>query len=174
MFEFKKRISCRSHLLATSASIILGLLCCGYVAASDKPKVSAFYDQVEELVKKYYPQAEFEQKEAEKQFLARYKTRQFMIHHALKTGEWQEAMPQEGPNRHGIRLSMQAYPGQWMGAAVLPQTFSYRYFTSLIAAPYNSKLNMHVHCTLDYPADANPEFLKSYQSLLAEFSKEKN
>ncbi len=127
------------------------------------------FDRLEQLIKQYYPQAKFERKQG--LFIAKFDTRTFMIHHALKTGEWQEACAQEGPNRKGIRCSIKANPGPWMGAAVLPQIFDNKYFSSLMIAPYNKKFNLHLAAHLDYTDSTSKEFVKTYQDTVNDFAR---
>ena len=139
------------------------------VQAEETPaEVTAIYDQVQKLLTQHYPQAKFERSNGN--FVAKFDTRTFMIHHALKTGEWQEARPQEGPNRKGIQCSISSAPGRWAGAAMVPQSFEYHYFTSLLMAPYNEKLNRHLIAHLDYPNGTSPQLLTEYQKVLAGFS----
>lgn len=140
-------------------------------AGDEAPQaVNLVYDRAEALLKRYYPGISIQRTEG--RFVANYDTRKFMIHHALKTGEWQEAREQEGPNRGGVICSIQSQKGRWGGAAVVPQTFNSRYFESLLMAPYSKALDRHLVVHLDYPDSAKPEFLKELQTLISAFAEQ--
>lgn len=98
-----------------------------------------------------------------------WRTRIFMIHHPLKTGEWQDASEQRGPQKGGIYCEIIAQPGPYQGAAVVPQTFDEHYFSLLLLAPYNKRLDQHLHVRLSYPADVNKEFLKTFREAVGRF-----
>ena len=131
-------------------------------------EVFATMTKAETLIKKYYPKATVERKNGV--FTAKFDTRQFMIHHALKTGEWQEARAQEGPNMGGIMCTIDSSPGHWIGAAMVPQTFNERYFESTLMAPYSKSLDRHLVVHLNYPSGTAPDFLRSFQLLIQEFA----
>lgn len=139
-------------------------------AAEEKKQmeVQQVYEEVQKLITEYYPQAKFDTSNGN--FIARFNTRKFMIHHALKTGEWQDAHEQEGPNRRGIQCSISSAAGPWAGAAMVPQTFDYRYYSSLLMAPYNKRLNTHLTAHLDYPGDTSAEFTKRYSQIISSFA----
>lgn len=120
------------------------------------------------LIQRYYPEADFSLKD--RVFIGKYKTRTFMIHFPLKTGEWQEARATEGPDRHGIQCSIASAQGKYMGAAVVPQTFNCRYYQSLMLAPYNKSFDSHLIAHLDYPDGISNEFLREFQSLVESYS----
>lgn len=126
---------------------------------------------VQRLLLEYYPKAECTRKD--NRFECRFNTRTFMIHNALKTGEWQEARPQEGPNRGGILCTISSDTGPWNGAAMVPQTFDYRYFTSLLMAPYNKKENKHLVAHLNYPDNVERQLLQRYTKLIDSFAAER-
>jgi hypothetical protein len=130
-------------------------------------EVEGIYDQLEDLFLRYYPNANIDRKTG--QFRAQFNIRKFMIHHALKTGEWQEAQEQDGPNRKGIICGISYASGAFGGAAVVPQTFNNRYFESLLMAPYNKKLNMHLVAHLDFPDDTAHEFLSAFNKIINSF-----
>ena len=135
------------------------------------PAVAAAYASVEKLVLKEYPKATVDRTNG---FLRiTFKTRKFMVHNRLKTGEWQNAVEQEGPDRGGILCSVSAAPGPWMGAAMVPQTFDYRYYQSLLLAPYSKENNCHLTAHLDYPDDIKATFLREFSTTVSQFADSK-
>ena len=64
------------------------------------------------------------------------RTRRFMVHEPLKTGEWQHARETIGPQRGGVVGNMELRAGKYLGAAAVPQAFDKRYFTLQVTAPY--------------------------------------
>jgi hypothetical protein len=95
-----------------------------------------------------------------------HKTRAFLIHHPLKTGEWQEARETRGPDRGGILARIELRSGRYDGAAVLPQTFDDRYFKTLVMAEAAPDGSSYLYVHLSYPDDANPAFLAEFQDLV--------
>ena len=100
-----------------------------------------------------------------------YNTRVFVIHEALKTGEWQDPREERGPNKGGILGEILLRPGRYEGAAVAPQIFDKRYFKVLLLAPFSEKCDCHLHVRLYYPGDAKEDFLKEFQQLIDGFAK---
>lgn len=161
-------------MICLLASMVIGTICGFEVkSADDTPpqQVSTIYNDVEKLILEYYPEAKIQRKD--NVFTASFDTRTFMIHHALKTGEWQEARPQMGPNRKGIICGISFSPHRWQGAAVVPQSFNNRYFQSLLMAPYNKKLDMHLVVHLDYPDGTSPEFQSKFNKVINSFVDDK-
>ena len=107
---------------------------------------------------------------------ARFNTRQFMIHHRLKSGEWQDARPQESPGLNGIMCTIDSSPGHFMGAALVsaaPESaavFDEHYFTSLMMVPYCKQLSRHLISHLDYPSGVSGKFLEEYRKTIAKFA----
>lgn len=153
--------------------VILSVMSCIILAMPSRctetavPKDTLFAD-VEKLMREFYP-AECTIKSG--RFECRFNTRTFMIHNALKTGEWQDARPQEGPNRGGVLCTISCEDGPWNGAAMVPQTFEYRYFTSLLMAPYNKGQDKHLVARLYYPDNVNRQLIERYSKLVASFEK---
>jgi hypothetical protein len=133
--------------------------------------VDIFYDRVQKLIADNYPKANFERQSGT--FKAFFKTRTFMIHHPYKTGEWQEARAQEGPQKGGILCYIVSAQGPYVGAAVAPQTFDCRYFRSTLNAPYNKQLDRHLIAHLDFPSDVSAHLLQKYSKLMASFEESK-
>jgi hypothetical protein len=139
--------------------------------SDDAPKeLNALYDRVQKVISTTYPKATFERNGT--LFTAKYKTRKFMIHLPLKTGEWQEARETEGPDRGGIMCSIQYSKGKFMGAAMVPQTFDRFYYQSHLMAPYNKKLDAHLIAHLNYPANTPPEVLTQWTKTVESFAQE--
>lgn len=153
--------------------ILLAVLCGVPCFAEQKDeRAHAIYKQLQSLITEYYPKATFEIKGGK--FLAKYNTRTFMIHHALKTGEWQDASAQEGPNKGGILCTIQSGEGKYGGAAMVPQTFDYRYYSSLLMAPENSKSNTYLNAHLNYPSGVSLDFVNRYRKLIESYSDREN
>jgi hypothetical protein len=131
---------------------------------------SRLCDRLSALIVQYFPEAVVEREALS--FKARYKTRAFMIHHPLKTGEWQDARPQEGPDRGGFICSIESADGPWAGAAVVPQTFDHCYFSSILMAPYHKRLNKHLTAHLDFPVGTPGKFIEDYGKLVQSFGTE--
>lgn len=152
---------------------VLFAMCCALLATPSISSETArqddtFFAEVEKLLREYYPQAECTIKNG--RFECRFNTRTFLIHHALKTGEWQDACPQEGPNRGGILCTITREGGPWNGAAMVPQTFEYRYFTSLLMAPYNKGQDKHLVAHLNYPDNVKRQLIERYSKLITSFA----
>ena len=135
------------------------------------PAVAEAYSKIEKVVTKQYPKATIKRENGN--LVITFNTRKFMVHNRLKTGEWQEAVEQEGPDRGGTICSVSAAPGRWMGAAVVPQTFDYRYYRSLLMAPYSTATNYHLTVHLNYPDDVQPSFLKEFGAVVSSFGDER-
>jgi|AGTN01.3.fsa_nt_gi hypothetical protein len=149
--------------------IVLAILCAVPALADSKDaRAEALYKQLQGLITEFYPNATFEIKGG--RFSGKYNTRTFMIHHALKTGEWQDAFAQEGPNKGGILCTIESSTGKYGGAAMVPQTFDYRYFSSLLMAPENSKSNTYLIAHLNYPSSVSVEFINRYRDLIESYS----
>ena len=120
------------------------------------------------LVLKYYPDAKTELSKQTIHFEVR--TRRFMIHEPLRTGEWQDAREIVGPQRGGVVGDMELREGKYPGAAVVPQAFDKRYFTLQVMAPYSEERDAHLYTRLLYPADANGVFLSEFADLVTRFT----
>ncbi|MBX9685206.1 MAG: hypothetical protein K2X27_00815 [Candidatus Obscuribacterales bacterium] len=140
----------------------------GFSAEESPAELECLLDQLQNLISRYYPKADIKRKPGE--LHAGFDTRTFMIHHSLKTGEWQEAQAQEGPNKNGMICHIKSMKGPFQGAALVPQTFNERYFEDLLMAPYNKKLNCHLLSHLNYPDTCSAKFRSEYCALLNSFS----
>ena len=132
-----------------------------------KVDLQPLHDKVRALVKKYYPEASTSLDGTTIQF--EYKTRKFMIHTPLMTGEWQDAHEAIGPQPGGVVGSIELCAGQYRGQVMLPQTFDDRYFLALELAPYSKQLNCHLRVSLKHPRNEAGEFLKEMWELLDHF-----
>lgn len=161
-----------NRLLRTSLTACLILMSAQSLSAEEQvPKqVGKVYADVKSLILEYYPKAEISEKDG--RIEARFNTRKFMIHYPLKTGEWQDAVPTEGPNRKGLLCTVRYDKGPWMGAAMVPQTFEYAYFSTLMNCPHDSKSDIHLEAHLSYPRETSPQFLTRYSKLIQGFGNE--
>lgn len=133
--------------------------------------VAEAYDRIEQTVLKQYPKATVKRENGF--LLISYNTRKFMVHNRLKTGEWQTAVEQEGPDNGGILCSVSGAPGPWTGAAMVPQTFDYRYYQSLLMAPYSKSNNYHLTAHLNYPDNVNQAFVRDFREAVSKFADDK-
>jgi hypothetical protein len=140
------------------------------------PSQDRLYAEFSRLFRKYYPDVVVQHLDAGISF--EYRTRIFMVHESLKTGEWQEAHAAKGPVAGGILCGIHLRKGQYFGAAVLPQTFDVRYFKTLVMAPYSSSKDLHLHVSLTYPTPSstypiavNQEFEKEFFALCRDFDR---
>lgn len=143
----------------------LGLLASPCPAAD---YLDAFYSSLRRVFITYYPAATVSTKANTATF--EHDTRLFMIHDALKTGEWQEAREQRGPNKGGVYCEIVSESGIYKGAAVVSQTFDGHYFTIQFLAPYSKRLDRHLHVRLSYPTDASKEFLREFTEAVNRFN----
>jgi hypothetical protein len=120
------------------------------------------------LVLKYYPDAQTELTGHTIHFEVR--TRRFMIHEPLRTGDWQDAREIVGPQRGGVIGNMELRSGKYPGAAMVPQAFDKRYFTLQVMAPYSEARGAHLYTHLLYPGDANRLFLSEFTDLVTRFT----
>ena len=149
-------------LLLLAALLQLIALCC---PAADN--LGGFQASLKNVFTSYYPAVTLLEKDGIITF--DHATRVFQIHAPLKTGEWQDAFPQRGPNKGGIYCEIVSQTGVYSGAAVVPQTFDQYYFKILLLAPYSKRLNQHLHVRLFYPADVSEKFLKSFTDAVNRF-----
>ncbi len=156
------------RLITTACLLLIANLAMAQ-ATDDEPRLpKPFMTKMTALIKHYYPEMTVTTNDHEVSFV--YRTRTFMIHHPTKTGQWQEARPEQGPHPDGILCRLRVQTGPYNGAAVLPQTFDYRYFKVLIMAPYSKKTNCHLHAQLYYPEQkTSPDFLRHWSQLVDDF-----
>jgi hypothetical protein len=132
----------------------------GLGADARAPVLRRLYSSLQPLFQRHYPQVASRQQASGLEFSQ--DTRTFLIHTALKTGEWQEAREVKGPNRRGILCTIELTPGRYGGAAVLPQTFDERYFHTLVMAVPSRDGSSFLYVHLSYPDTVNPRFLKDF------------
>ena len=155
--------------LIVSACLVLIAASAWAQARDAEPRVpEQFIAKMTALIKHYYPGMTIETIDREVSLADR--TRTFMIHHGTKTGQWQEARPEQGPQPDGILCLLSVHSGQYVGAACLPQTFDHRYFKVLTMAPYSKNMNCYLHARLCYPEPkTSPVFLRSWSQLVDDF-----
>jgi hypothetical protein len=148
---------------------LLGVLPAVLADQPPAPDVQPLLRPLRAVVLKYYPKAKVSQNGPFIHF--EYNTRKFMIHHALKTGEWQDASEELGPNKGGICGDIELRAGAYNGAAVSPQSFDERYFIDRLMTPYSKKLDHHLYIHLEHPHDAPATFLKEFEALMNSFDR---
>ena len=159
----------RRTFLTGMAAAVLPALGTGRAGGSDDPRaLERLFVATRGLVLTYYPDARTVLTRHAIHFEAR--TRRFMIHEPLKTGEWQDAREIVGPQRGGVVGHMELRAGIYRGAAAVPQAFDKRYFTLHVMAPYSAARDAHLYTHLLYPADANRVFLSAFADLVARFT----
>ncbi len=156
----------RSILVAVLAWLAGTGIC---ARAENLPDTTRLYAALTKTFKSHYPEIVTSLHGHRIHF--EYHTRKFMVHRALKTGEWQEAAETVGPNRGGIIADVELLPGAYMGAAVVPQTFDEHYFNVFLAAPQCRKRNCYLLARLSYPERINMEFFQEYSRLVNDFEK---
>lgn len=170
MYKFSKLIRAGQYLVLC---LIVGLsmpVAGAQTEANGKvPPLSKFSAKLSDCVRSFYPKASIDTQPRAIHF--EFNTRKFFVHHALKTGEWQDAREEKGPNRGGILGDIQLQSGPYAGAACVPQTFDFRYYKVLVLAPDSKKHNCHLHARLFYPANAPAAFLSQYEQLIEGFEK---
>ena len=133
------------------------------------PKIDfkKFTDEIKKLVLKEYPKAKITTEGSLIHF--EFKTRKFMIHEPLLTGEWQDAGEEIGPQRGGVFCDMEFLAGKYAAQAAVPQKFDKRYFTTSLSAPYSKELDCHLYIHFKYPQNVSPKFAKDFQDLADRF-----
>lgn len=137
--------------------------------ALENPALKRFYSELRMLFRKHYPKATSHLLKDKIHF--EHDTRVFIVHEALKTGEWQDPWETRGPKPGGILCDITLQDGQYQGAAVVPQTFDKRYFKVLLMAPYSAKRDVHLYVHLSYPRNVSDDFLKQFTELVNDFEK---
>jgi len=159
----------RAFVAGMAATMFVPAARVGHARGSDEVRpLERLYAQTRALVLKYYPDAKTEVTKHTIHFEAR--TRRFMVHEPLKTGEWQDARETIGPQRGGVVGNMELRTGKYLGAAAVPQAFDKRYFTLQVMAPYSEARDVHLYTHLLYPADASKVFLSEFTDLVTRFA----
>jgi hypothetical protein len=133
------------------------------------PRLTAFYSEVRNLVHSYYPKATSHLLKDKIHFEDN--TRIFIVHLPDMGGEWQDPVEERGPKKRGILCEMGLRPGEYGGAAAVPQTFDRHYFKVLLMAPHSKKHDCFLYVHLYYPPNVSPKFLKEFQDLINDFEK---
>lgn len=133
------------------------------------PDLGPLLTEVRDLLRKHYPKAVVTRTGDAIHF--EFHTRQFQIHEALLTGEWQDAREETGPQKGGIYGDIELQRGPYQGMAVVPQSFDKRYFILSLTAPYSRKLDHHLVVRLKSPRDVPREFLREFERLVGEFDR---
>jgi hypothetical protein len=167
-----RTIAQRSFLPLVLPSIVVFAAPCRGIEQEQPAHEQPFqqvYSELDALFRRYYPHVTSEVLNDTIHF--EYNTRVFLIHEPLKTGEWQDAREERGPNRGGILCDIELRNGKYLGAAVVPQTFDKRYFKLWVAAPYSVNRDKHLYVHLYYPADVKTDFLQEFSRVVEAFAK---
>jgi hypothetical protein len=143
-------MGCRSLLLVPFLATSLG-------AQGARPDLGPLHARIRELFQRYYPGATCELTGDRIHF--EFRTRNFCLHEALMTGEWQEASEVRGPERGGIWGNIQYIQGPYTGQAMVPGGSDKRYFQEHLRAPYSAVLDAHLHVLVRFPPGFHGEFL---------------
>ncbi len=156
----------RRAFVTAMATMVVGVVLAR--ASAEDRRLDRLFRMTTALVLRYYPDAKTELRQQTIHFESR--TRRFMVHEQLKTGEWQDAHETIGPQRGGVVGDMELRSGKYLGAAVVPQAFDKRYFTLLVMAPYSDARDAHLYTHVLYPADASKVFLSEFTDLVVHFA----
>ena len=137
------------------------------LAPLQNPALKPFCSEMRGLFRRHYPKATSHLLKDTIHFEDQ--TRLFIVHEALKTGEWQDPWEERGPKRGGVLCDMTFQKGKYQGAATVPQTFDKRYFKVLFLAPYSATQDVHLVVHLAYPRDVSDEFLTQFTELVNDF-----
>lgn len=138
-------------------AILIALLSALVIRAEDAERspsprfaIERFYQDVRRLVGRHYSDATAHRLDNKVHF--EHDTRIFVVHEALKTGEWQDPQEERGPRKGGVYCDIWFREGEYGGCASAPQTFDKRYFTVLLLAPYSARFDGHLYVHLKLPS----------------------
>lgn len=141
--------------------------------ATQDPRLRKIYSEVQGLVRRHYPEATSHLLGKKIHFESN--TRVYVIHVALKTGEWQDPWEERGPRKGGILGRIELRDGKYGGAAMVPQTFDRRYYEVMLMAPYSEKHDCHLYAHLYVPRlERKNEFIKKFSELVNNFENQIN
>lgn len=161
--------------LGTILIVAIALLGCGVreTPAGTAPEggvnLAVLNEQIKSLVQRFYPNASCTLSGHQIHFEC--DARDFMVHEPLMNGDWQDAIKERGPNRHGVVGDVEFTSGTYEGQAALPQVIDKRYFTSHVSAPYSNRLDGHLLVEIKTPANTPDGFIDKLSDLLDNFDK---
>jgi hypothetical protein len=90
-----------------------------------------------------------------------------------------ESTTQRGPKKGGILCGVFLEKGNYRGQLRLmqsangqkEQSLDNKFYKRLLMAPYSAKKDVHLWVALEYPPDANDDFLKQFRALITDFDK---
>lgn len=133
------------------------------------PRLKKLYSDLRTLVNHHYPDATIHWLRNKISF--EFNTRVFIIHVPLKTGEWQDPWEQRGPKKGGIYGIIELRDGLYRGAAMVPQTFDKRYYSTVLMAPYSEEHDCHLYVHLYTPRlESKADFIKEFSELVNGFA----
>jgi hypothetical protein len=157
----------------TFVPILLALLAIAPPVQADDPDpaesgafaIERLYQDVRLLVRRYYPDATAHRLGDKIHFEDR--TRVFVVHDPLKTGEWQDPVEERGPRMGGVHGDIELRPGRYDGAAAVPQAFDKRYFVVHLYAPYSKRADRYLYVHLKLPSLDTPKgFREEFEALI--------
>ncbi len=162
--------SCLARLTMKKVSIPLFALLISVVSFAVEPAkvdLNQLFREVRVVVRRYYPDATCHLVDNRIHFESQ--SRIYVVHEALKTGEWQDPWEERGPKKDGIVGEIHFQEGPYQGAAMLPAAFDKRYFTVWVSAPYSEKLNSHLHVSIKVPSKFPRPFYDDLMKVLSKF-----
>jgi hypothetical protein len=125
------------------------------------PELSDVYDRVREVCDQLCPSARISDVAADSAVLGEYRTREFQVYTIYKGGQIAELPHQErGPEYDGFLLRVTLQPGQYQGAAVIPQNLRHPYWTTYLNAVSVPDKDEHLHIQLSYGSRTDRELLE--------------
>jgi hypothetical protein len=132
------------------------------------PRLGRIYKDIRRLLRQHYPDAVSHRLKNKIHF--EFNTRLFIIHVPTKMGDWQDPWEERGPRKGGILGKVEIVDGKYMGAAMVPQSFDYRYFSIMLMAPYSIKNDCHLTVHLSIPRlETKPDFIEEFTELVNDF-----
>jgi len=142
-----------------------------YIWAQDiNSKTTKLSEEIIPIIKKYLPNYETETKYG--RIYISYNTRQFMVHRPYKTGKWQNAKEDIGPEKGGIVLWFFITDEKYSGAAMIPlcATTDMYLFKETSIIKYSEKYNCYITAAIKAPRyDEKKELTKELIEILSNF-----
>ena len=136
--------------------------------------INKFCDSVQHVVQHYYPNAMFTRTDTTLCF--EFNTRDFYIHNVTKTGVWQDAIKERGPNKGGIYGEISLRVGDLppnaaeriLGKSGWP-TFERYYFVEGVIEEVSKVRRCYLVFVLRFPGDLSEQFLNELRNLSNHF-----
>ena len=136
------------------------------------PTLQALKLEIEKIAKESMPGAKAQF--VNDTLVAEYKTRPYMVHTHLKTGEFAETShEQTGPSAEGIMLRLYVGHGkEYLGERVIRQDFHETYWMEYLDARAIKDKNEHVWMELAYGFKADPKTVDALKAAVAGVEKQ--